>query len=120
MSTSTTERAAELTAPTETAKPSTSVPGKRPQKAAARARGKKTTHSANKGAAVRPGSKTAKVLTLLQRPNGASLQEIRKATGWQPHSVRGFISGALRKKMGLKIRSAKRENGDRFYRIGSK
>jgi len=58
-----------------------------------------------------------KILRLLKRPTGASLSELRKATGWQPNSLRGFISGALKKKMGLRIRSAKRDTGERFYRI---
>jgi uncharacterized protein DUF3489 len=92
--------------------------------------GKKTT-SAKKGTkapkkaksakaeGVREGSKTAKVLDLLKRPNGATLKELMKATGWQPHSVRGFISGTLGKKMGLKVESTKREEGDRSYSVKS-
>jgi hypothetical protein len=46
------------------------------------------------------------------------LRELIKATGWQAHSVRGFLSGA--KKMGIRVESSKRPDGDRFYRIASK
>jgi hypothetical protein len=64
----------------------------------------------------RPESKGAKILELIRRPKGATLAEIRKATGWQAHSVRGFISTAA-KKHGLKIESTKSEAGDRVYKI---
>ena len=65
----------------------------------------------------RDGSKTARIIDLLKRPNGATLAEIMKATAWQAHSVRGFISGSLGKKMGLTVVSAKRENGELVYSI---
>ncbi|HPT25162.1 MAG TPA: DUF3489 domain-containing protein [Bryobacteraceae bacterium] len=65
----------------------------------------------------REGSKKAIVLGLLRRPEGATLPDIQAATGWQAHSVRGFISGAITKKMGLTVESAKREDGLRTYRI---
>ena len=64
----------------------------------------------------RENSKTAKVIALLQQPEGATLKAIVRATGWQTHSVRGFISGQLKKKLGLKVRSSKRD-GDRVYSI---
>jgi hypothetical protein len=64
---------------------------------------------------VREGSKTQTILDLLKRSGGATLKEIMKATGWQAHSVRGFISGTLRKKMGLKVESTKGEDGGRTY-----
>ena len=67
--------------------------------------------------AAREGSKTAKVLDLLKRPKGATLNEVMKATGWQPHSVRGFISGTLGKKMGLTVISTKAEDGERTYSL---
>jgi len=65
----------------------------------------------------RAGSKTARVLALLQRPQGATLPELRKATGWQPHSVRGFLSGVVGKKMTLKLESERRPDGERVYSI---
>lgn len=65
----------------------------------------------------RQGSKTEKIVELLKRSGGATLTEIMKATGWQPHSVRGFISGTLGKKMGFKVASVKGENGERVYSI---
>ena len=64
----------------------------------------------------RKTSKTAQVIALLQQPTGATLKAIMKATGWQAHSVRGFVSGQLGKKMGLRVKSFQRE-GERVYRI---
>jgi hypothetical protein len=73
-----------------------------------------------KAAAARSGTKTAKILALLRRPSGATLQELRKATGWQAHSVRGFLSGTLKKKMGVRVDSAHRADGERTYRVISR
>jgi len=83
---------------------------------------KKGTKAPKKAAKAKPegarqGSKTEKILDLLKRSGGATLAEIMKATGWQPHSVRGFISGTLGKKMGLKVESVKGEDGERTYSI---
>ncbi|MGA9064603.1 MAG: DUF3489 domain-containing protein, partial [Bryobacteraceae bacterium] len=64
-----------------------------------------------------PGSKTAAILALLQRAKGATLTEIMQATSWQAHSVRGFISGTLGKKMGLRVTSTKRADGARVYSV---
>jgi hypothetical protein len=69
------------------------------------------------GTAARDGSKKAEIIVLLRKPKGATLAELMKATGWQAHSVRGFISGTLGKKDGLKVESAKREDGARVYSI---
>ena len=69
--------------------------------------------------AAREGSKAAKVLGLLRRPNGASLKELMKATGWLAHSVRGYLSGAVATRMKLKLVSAKSENGERRYSVQS-
>jgi len=67
----------------------------------------------------REGSKKAIVIDLLKRPKGATLKDIMAATDWQAHSVRGFISGAITKKMGLKVESFKQEDGQRGYRIAN-
>ena len=61
-------------------------------------------------------SKQAEVIGLLRRPEGVTIEEVRAATGWQPHTVRGVFSGALKKKLGLAIIAAKEERG-RVYRI---
>jgi Protein of unknown function (DUF3489) len=66
--------------------------------------------------AARENSKTARVMALLRQPTGASLKTIMRVTGWQAHSVRGFISGQLGKKMGLRVRSVQRD-GERFYAL---
>ena len=65
----------------------------------------------------RHGSKTAKMLNLLKRPGGATSKELMKATGWLPHSVRGFLSGTVGKKMGLTVTSTKGEDGQRTYSV---
>jgi integrase len=67
---------------------------------------------------VREGSKKAGIIELLQRRTGVTLQELMTATGWQAHSVRGFLSAAVGKEMGLHLDSSKREDGQRVYRIG--
>jgi hypothetical protein len=61
-------------------------------------------------------SKQAEVIALLRRPEGATVDEVRVAMGWQPHTVRGVFSGALKKKLGLAIVATKEERG-RVYRI---
>jgi hypothetical protein len=76
---------------------------------------KKAPRSARNDA--REGSKTATILELLKRPGGATAKELLKATGWQPHSLRGFISGTLGKKMGLTVTSTKGEDGERSYSV---
>ena len=81
--------------------------------------GKKTTKStapAKRASAPRAESKGAKILEMIGRAKGATLAEIMKATEWQAHSVRGFISTAG-KKQGIKIESAKSEAGERTYKI---
>jgi hypothetical protein len=65
----------------------------------------------------REGSKAAQIVELLRRPNGVTLKDLMAATQWQAHSVRGFISGALRKKLGLTVDFTKRPDGERSYSI---
>ncbi len=62
-------------------------------------------------------TKKAVCIALLGRPEGATLQELQAATGWQAHSVRGFLSGAVRRRMGREVSSEKTADGERRYRI---
>ena len=65
----------------------------------------------------RDGSKKADIIRLLERAKGATLNELMAATDWQAHSVRGFISGTLGRRLKLKVESFKTEKGDRAYRV---
>ena len=87
------------------------APGK--AKATKRAKAKGDATAAN---VARAGSKKAMVLDMLRRPAGATLAEIRKATDWQAHTVRGFLSIHSRK-LGLTLESTKGESGERTYRV---
>jgi len=64
----------------------------------------------------RDGSKQAQLIAMLERPEGATIAQIVAATGWQPHTVRGAIAGALKKKLGLTVTSERIE-GERIYRL---
>ncbi len=69
---------------------------------------------------VRADSKQASLITLLRSPKGATIKQMMQATGWQPHSVRGVISGVLKKRLGLKVESVKPEGAEaRVYRIAA-
>ncbi len=97
--------------------PSTKTPPKQRSRRAER----KPSGSKPKGKtsppAVRPGTKQALLIDLLKRKTGATIEEIVEATGWQAHSVRGAISGALKKKLGLAVTSEKVGDRGRVYRI---
>ncbi len=93
------------------------TPTPAPQAADVATRKAKATKEATPPKDAREGSKKAIVLELLRRPEGATLQEIMSATQWLAHSVRGFLSGALGKKMGLTVESFKTPEGVRAYRI---
>ena len=97
------------------------VGGKAAKKATSARKRPKTPDTAERTAAASPreGSKTVTVLDLMKRPGGATLKELMKVTGWKPHSVRGFVSGTLSKKMGLTVNSAKSKDGERSYSIAS-
>jgi hypothetical protein len=81
----------------------------------ARSRGPKS-QGARPNDARRPGKKVALVIAMLQSSKGATLGQIMQATGWQAHTVRGFVSGQLKKKLGLAVRSFRRD-GDRVYSL---
>ena len=80
-------------------------------------RAKKAPKTAKNANGTREGSKSALILALLQREGGVSLQELMAGTGWQAHSVRGFLSAVVSKKMGLAVASTKQEDGTRVYSI---
>ena len=65
----------------------------------------------------RDNSKQAQVIAMLKRPEGATIQQICEATGWQQHTVRGTFAGAFKKKLGLAITSTKEAGGQRIYRV---
>jgi hypothetical protein len=103
-------KAVQRLAPDAGAQPPTAPPkAKGSRKAASRPKGRATAASGT--------TKSELVISLLRTSSGASLEAIMKATGWQAHSVRGFISGVLSKKLGLTIESLRNEQGGRIYRI---
>jgi Protein of unknown function (DUF3489) len=71
---------------------------------------------AKQGQTAGKGTKTEQILALLRQPSGATLDSLMRATEWQAHSVRGFISGQLGKRMGLRVKSFRRD-GERVYRL---
>ena len=79
----------------------------------------KKQHAAAK---TKSATKTEKILALLRHPKGTTIADLMKATGWQAHSVRGFLSGTVKKKLGLDVISEKDDASERRYRIveGSK
>jgi len=82
------------------------------------AKGAKSANSSKKkGTGGAHRGKTAQVLELLKRSGGATLKELMKATSWQAHSVRGFLSGALGKKIGLTVTSSKTADEERRYSV---
>jgi hypothetical protein len=73
--------------------------------------------SANPARKIREGTKQEALIAMLKQPAGASIAEIMEATAWQAHSVRGFIAGALKKKLGLHVTSEKDEIRGRIYKL---
>jgi hypothetical protein len=65
----------------------------------------------------REGSKKAELIDLMRRSQGATLAEIMELTGWQRHTVRGFVSGTLIKKLALKVESFRSDEKERTYRV---
>ena len=75
-----------------------------------------TKATSKKAVKTQRGTRTDQIVGLLSRPAGASIAEMMKATGWQAHSVRGFMSGHL-KKQGRALQSGHDEGGTRRYRL---
>ena len=71
-----------------------------------------------KGKQADPGSKQSRVIAMLRSPAGATIAAMMEATGWQQHSVRGFLAGVVRKRLKLKLGS-KKVDGNRVYQIAS-
>jgi hypothetical protein len=67
----------------------------------------------------RNSTKHDQILNLLRRKHGASLEEMQKASGWQNHSLRGYLSGTVKKRLGLKLNSSVSPNGERRYMIAA-
>ncbi|HLO79244.1 MAG TPA: DUF3489 domain-containing protein [Magnetospirillum sp.] len=78
---------------------------------------RETVSTTKPSAAKAPETKTACLIRLLKRKRGATLGELVKATGWQAHSVRGAISGTLRKKLGLTVLHQPMDGRGRIYRL---
>ena len=72
---------------------------------------------AHKPVAIRTGTKQAQIIALLQRPEGASIAEIVETTGWMSHSIRGLISGGLKKKLGLPVVTEKQDGRGTVYKL---
>jgi hypothetical protein len=88
----------------------------RANKRAHGARLKSGTGAPNRDSGSEP-SKSDRILKLLRRKNGASIENLQDATGWQAHSVRGFLSATVKKRLGLSLRSELSEKGERRYLI---
>ena len=106
------KKGAKKSAAKKEAKPASKPAAKREAKPASKKAAK-----VNEAKVPREFSKKAIVLDLMRRKDGATMAEIAKATDWQNHSIRGFISGNLMKKMDLPVESFKNEAGERTYRL---
>jgi hypothetical protein len=104
---------------TPTAPQEPAVAAQEPAVATEEAARKKSPRKRTERPVSREGSKQSEVLALLRRPSGASLDELMTATGWRAHTVRGFISGTVGKKLGLTVESTRGEDKVRIYRLAS-
>jgi hypothetical protein len=113
-------RAIQRLAPDVATQAANTAPGKRKTKkppTVAKPRGTARPRAQRAANVARKDTKKAEVLDMMRGPNGATLAELMKLTRWQAHTVRGFVSGTLTKKLGLKIESFRAENKERTYRI---
>src|SRR5258707_2174612 len=101
-----------MTKPKSKPKAATRSTTRKPGKLKSRAR----SAPASSKSAMRPDTKHARILAMLRTPAGATIAAIMTATEWQPHSVRGFLAGVVRKKLGLNLVSEQTDKG-RVYRI---
>ena len=77
------------------------------------------TRKTSKRAKPQPATKSEKIIQLLKRPSGATIAELQKTTGWQAHSVRGFLSGTVKKKLGFDVVSEPDAKKQRRYRVAN-
>jgi hypothetical protein len=100
--------------------PSTAATAKKPTRSdeskAERVAAAKTLRKADEPKVARL-TKQERVLTLLSQPDGASIEEMMQATDWQQHSVRGFLAGTVKRKLGFPLTSSKPNDGVRRYRV---
>ena len=90
----------------------------RTSKKAARTKGAAKPKAATKAASTpRAESKQSQLIAMLKQPDGATIAEVVETLAWQPHTVRGAIAGALKKKLGLKVESEKVDDRGRVYRL---
>jgi hypothetical protein len=108
--------APEKAAPKKAASQKKGAPKSQKRAKGAKAAAPKKGAKAPESAGPREGTKTAQVVAMLQRKNGATLAEIMEKMGWLRHTVRGFMAGAM-KKAGYAVESFKSDKGDRTYRI---
>lgn len=66
---------------------------------------------------IRPGTKLSAVIEAMRHPGGATIAQMMASTGWQAHTVRGAISGMVRKRLGYSVVTEKGADGQRAYRI---
>ena len=103
---------------TEPAKATTPAKaGQNTKRTGLRKRAQKKATSSGANSLARPGTKLASLITLLSKDEGATIGDLTEAIGWQAHSVRGAISGTLKKKLGLTVTSEPVEGRGRVYRI---
>ena len=102
--------------PLNAEQPATPTLRVRPNKRAQAPRLKSETEARKRDSGSEP-SKSDQILKLLRRKNGASIENLQDATGWQAHSVRGFLSATVKKRLGLALQSQRTKQGERRYLI---